>query len=188
MPKPFSPAFPIRTARLILRPFTHDDLEGLHAIRSLPEVARYVPWEPGDLEKTAKALEARIGQTTLTEENQPLTVAVEVAGTGELIGDAMLFWVSEQHRCGEVGYVFHPAHHGRGYATETVMALLELGFDGLGLRRIIGRLDTRNEASARVLERVGMRREAHLVENELFKGEWTDEFVYAILRREWESR
>ncbi|MFD0883633.1 GNAT family N-acetyltransferase [Streptosporangium algeriense] len=174
---------------MVLRPFTHDDLKELHAIRSLPEVARYVPWEPdGDLEATAKALEARMGQTALTEEKQPLTVAVELAATGELIGDAMLFWVSEQHRCGEVGYVFHPGHHGRGYATETVLALLELGFDGMDLRRIIGRLDARNDASARVLERAGMRREAHLVENELFKGEWTDELVYAILQREWRAR
>ncbi|MBB4919857.1 GNAT family N-acetyltransferase [Streptosporangium saharense] len=185
---PFSPTFPIRTDRLILRPFNHDDLEGLNAIQSLPEVARYVYWEPRDLDESAEALEIRIGQTTLTEEKQPITVAVELAETGELIGDAMLFWQSEQHRSAEVGYVFHPRHHGRGYATETVAALLELGFDGMGLHRIFGRIDARNDASARVLERVGMRREAHLVENEFVKGEWTDEVVYAILRREWRAR
>jgi len=65
--------------------------------------------------------------------------------------------------------------------------MLRLGFEGLGLHRITGRLDGRNAASARVLERLGMRREAHLVENELVKGEWTDEVVYAMLDREWRA-
>jgi RimJ/RimL family protein N-acetyltransferase len=66
--------------------------------------------------------------------------------------------------------------------------MLALGFEGLGLHRIAGRLDGRNVASARVLERLGMRREAHLVENERVKGEWTDEVVYALLAREWVTR
>ncbi len=93
-----------------------------------------------------------------------------------------------QHQQGEIGYTFNPAYHGRGLATETALALLRLGFEGLGLHRITGHLDARNTASARVLERAGMRREAHLVENEFVKGEWSDELVYAMLRSEWEAR
>ena len=65
--------------------------------------------------------------------------------------------------------------------------MLRIGFEELGLHRIAGRLDARNEASARVLERLGMRREAHLVENEFVKGEWTDELVYAMLEQEWRA-
>ena len=95
---------------------------------------------------------------------------------------------SKEHEQGEVGYVFDTAYHGRGYATEAVGALLRLGFEGLGLHRIAGHLDARNTASARVLERAGLRREAHLVENEFVKGEWTDELIYGILRREWAAR
>ena len=64
--------------------------------------------------------------------------------------------------------------------------MLRLGFEGLGLHRIIGRCDGRNAASARAMEKLGMRREAHLRENEIVKGEWTDEMVYAMLRSEWE--
>jgi RimJ/RimL family protein N-acetyltransferase len=94
-------------------------------------------------------------------------------------------WRSAEHRQGEVGYILHPAHERRGYATEGARAMLALGFDGLGLHRIYGRIDARNAASARVLERLGMRREAHLVENEWVKGEWQSELVYAILAREW---
>ena len=98
-----------------------------------------------------------------------------------------LIWRSEEHRIGEVGYLFNPAHAGRGYATEASRALLQVGFEELGLHRIIGRLDVRNAASARVLERLGMRREAHFVQNEWLKGEWTDELVYAMLDREWRA-
>jgi RimJ/RimL family protein N-acetyltransferase len=66
--------------------------------------------------------------------------------------------------------------------------MLHLGFVDLGLHRILGRLDARNAASANVLERLGMRREAHILENEFVKGEWTDELLYAMLAREWIAR
>jgi RimJ/RimL family protein N-acetyltransferase len=79
----------------------------------------------------------------------------------------------------------HPDHQGRGYATEAAAALLELAFDGFGMHRVIGRLEARNTPSARVLEKLGMRREAHFVENELVKGEWQSELVYAVLAAEW---
>ncbi|GAA2906917.1 GNAT family protein [Streptosporangium fragile] len=181
------PSFPIRTARLILRPYTPGDLDALYAIQSLPQVARYLYWEPRDREQTRQSLEAKMAQTALLEEGQTLTLAAELAATGELIGDGMLNWCSRAHRGGEIGYILHPAHHGRGYATEMGRVLLELGFDGLDLHRIVGRLDARNEASARVLERLGMRREAHLVENEFVKGEWASEIDYAILQREWRA-
>jgi RimJ/RimL family protein N-acetyltransferase len=122
-----------------------------------------------------------------TEAGQGITLVADLAQTGELVGDCMLFWRSQEHKQGEVGYIFNPAYHGRGLATEAVGALLRLGFEGLGLHRIAGHLDARNTASARVLERAGLRREAHLVENEFVKGEWTDELIYAILRSEWEA-
>nr|WP_260408620.1 GNAT family N-acetyltransferase [Planomonospora venezuelensis] len=182
------PSYPIRTDRLLLRPFTPADLDALHAMQSLPEVTRYLYWGPRDRRQVQESLEGKLAQTALLDEGQALCLAVEIAATGEVIGDGLLFWHSRTHRSGEIGYVLHPDHHGRGYATETGRALLELGFDGLGLHRVTGRIDGRNTASARVLERLGMRREAHLVENEWVKDEWTDEVVYAILHREWSSR
>jgi RimJ/RimL family protein N-acetyltransferase len=103
------------------------------------------------------------------------------------VGDCTLFWLSQIHQQGEIGFIFHPAFQGRGLASEAAGAMLRLGFEGLGLHRIIGRCDGRNQASAGVMERNGMRREAHLIENEFVKGEWTDELIYAILRREWEA-
>ena len=79
----------------------------------------------------------------------------------------------------------HPEHHGRGYGKEGALLLLRLGFEELRLHRIVGRCDARNAASARLMERLGMRREAHLLENEFVKGEWADELDYAMLEREW---
>ena len=97
----------------------------------------------------------------------------------------MLFFHSVEHRSGEIGWVFHPGYSGRGYATEASHALLHLAFDELGLHRVIARVDARNEASLRLADRLGMRREAHLVSNEWFKGVWSDEIDFAVLEHEW---
>ena len=88
---------------------------------------------------------------------------------------------------GEIGFIVHPDHQGHGYATEAARVLLELAFEHLRLHRVCARLEPRNVASGRVLEKLGMRREAHLVENEFVKNEWQSELVYAMLRREWEA-
>jgi len=185
---PFRPEYPLRTQRLLLRPYAHGDVDGLYAYQRLPEVHRYLYTEPRTRAEVEAIVAERAGLAVLTETDKAITLVAELAQTGELVGDCVLFWRSQEHEQGEVGYVFNPAYHGRGYATEAVGALLRLGFEGLGLHRIAGHLDARNTASARVLERAGLRREAHLVENEFVKGEWADELIYGILRREWEAR
>jgi RimJ/RimL family protein N-acetyltransferase len=86
------------------------------------------------------------------------------------------------------GFSFHPDHHGHGYATESAEALIDLGFHDLHLHRTIGRCDARRTASVGVMERLGVRREAHFVQNEFFKREWGDGFVYAILEEDWRAR
>jgi RimJ/RimL family protein N-acetyltransferase len=84
--------------------------------------------------------------------------------------------------------MFQPRYHGHGYAGEAATEMLRLGFDGAGLHRVIGRADGRNAASARLMDRLGMRREANFIQNEFVKGEWTDEVVYAMLASEWAER
>jgi RimJ/RimL family protein N-acetyltransferase len=112
--------------------------------------------------------------------------AVERA-SGLLVGDVALLWVSERDRTAEVGFIFDPRHQGKGFATEAARALVDWAFTSAGMHRVIGRTEARNAASARVLEKLGMRREAHFVESEWVKGEWQSELVYAILEREWVS-
>jgi RimJ/RimL family protein N-acetyltransferase len=181
----FAPSLPIDTERLLLRPFEPGDLDAVVAIHGDPAVVRYVPWDVRDRAELASALEEKAQRTRLTAEGDGLNLAAVTAEGGELVADMFLMWRSEAHRMGEIGYLLHPAHTGRGYATEAARALLRIGFEQAGLHRIIGRIDGRNTASARVLERLGMRREAEFVENELVKGEWASEVVYAMLDREW---
>jgi RimJ/RimL family protein N-acetyltransferase len=178
------PTYPVRTERLLLRPLTVADADALLAYRSRTDVARYVPFEPMTREVILARIAGDWARTELTEEGH-LTLGIELAATGELIGDAILFWHSRQHGGGEVGYVLHPDHSGHGYATEAARAMLGLGFEQLGLHRIIARVDERNEPSANVCRRLGLRLEARLVANEMFKGEWSNELDFAILADEW---
>jgi RimJ/RimL family protein N-acetyltransferase len=179
------PGYPVRTGRLLLRPLTVADVDALLAYRSRPDVCRYVPFEPMTHEVINERLASHWANTELTDQGQALTLGVEIARTGELIGDVVLFWHSREHSSGEIGYVLNPDFGGHGYATEAAQALLRLGFDELGLHRIIARLDERNTSSADLARRLGMREEARLVHNEFFKGEWTTELDFAMLADEW---
>ncbi len=179
------PMFPIRAPRLDLRPYRLHDLDDMHAFHRLPEVARFLYWEPRDRDETREVLRFKASQVALVAEGDTLALAAIWRAVGRVVGEVNLRWTSRTHRQGEVGFVFNPAFHGRGLATEAAREMLRLGFEELGLHRIVGRCDARNDASARLLRRLGMRREAHFVENEMFKGEWGDEFVYAMLAREW---
>jgi len=182
------PAYPLQTERLLLRPFTPGDLDALLAIQSRDDVTRYLYWDPRTAAEVREVLDRKVRSTAIVAEGDNLSLAAVLRESGELIGDCSLRWVSAEHRQAEIGFIFHPDHHGWGYATEAAAALLALAFDGLRVHRVIGRLEARNTASARVLERLGMRKEAHLVENEHVKGEWQSEIVYAQLEREWASR
>ena len=183
---PFRPEYPIRTQRLLLRPYQPGDTDAVYAYHRLPETARYLENEPMSLAEAKALVTRRIGSATLASVGEALNLVVELAKTRAVVGDCVLFWCGEGQA--EVGYVLNPAYYGHGYATEAVGVLLRLGFEDLGLHRIAARCDARNTASARVMERAGLRREAHLVQSEFVKGEWTDELIYAILRREWQAR
>ena len=180
-----SPDWPLETERLRLRPYEKSDLDAYHAIRSQPEVVRYLYEDPLTLEQARKKLELLVDSRTLDAEDDWLAAAISLRDPGTYLGDVAFHWVSVQHRTGEVGFVLDPRHQGHGYATEAARAMLDWGFGTFGLHRTIGRTEARNAASARVLEKLGMRCEAHLVENEWVKGEWQSELVYAILDREW---
>jgi len=182
------PDYPLETDRLLLRPFSAEDLDAWFEYQSRPDVARFLPWEARDAEQTRRALTTKIGQHEIVEEGGGLALAVVLREGGTLVGDVSLVWLSREHRQGEIGFVFHPDHHGRGYATEAAEVMLRLAFAGLGLHRVIGRCDALNTASARLMVRLGMRQEAHFVHNEIFKGDWGDELVFALLATEWHER
>lgn len=179
-----TPAWPLRTARLELRPFRTEDVDGLLPLHSDPVAVRYVPYAPRDRDGVVAVLARKTANTALRAEGDLLELAV-VLPDGTLVGDVLLALRSVADETLEVGYLFATAHGGRGYATEAVRALLDLAFGPLGARRVVARVDARNDASRRLLARLGLRQEAELVENEWFKGELSTEVDFAVLRREW---
>jgi RimJ/RimL family protein N-acetyltransferase len=181
------PDFPLRTARLVVRPYVDTDLADLADIQRRPEVMRYLYGEPRDLDEVRIVLGEKIEQRVLAGEGDRLSLAVEWTETGRVVGEVSLVWRSAQHRQAEIGFVFHPDAWGKGLAVEAATVVLDLAFAGYALHRVAGRCDARNEASARLMERLHMRREAHFVQNEWFKGEWGDELVYAVLAHEWQT-
>ncbi|THG30950.1 GNAT family N-acetyltransferase [Naasia lichenicola] len=185
---PFRPSLPLETERLLLRPLTSADTDALLAYRSDEESCRYLPFPPMDRTEIDRRLREQWGRVTFDGPEQNITLGVTLKSTGELVGDVVLFLHSPTSRTGEIGYVLHPNQVGSGYASEAATALLRVAFDELGLHRVVGRLDARNDASARVLERIGMRQEALLREDEWFKGEWSSTLIYAILEQDWAAR
>jgi RimJ/RimL family protein N-acetyltransferase len=152
------------------------------------EVARYLYWGPRTRDQSIEKLEQVKRLTSFDTEGHAIRLAAVLPESGAVIGDISLSHVSVEHQQGEIGFVINPDHQRRGYATEACSALLRLGFEDLGLHRIAGRADPRNAGSVGVMERLGMRREAHFRESELIKGDWGDEVVYAILAAEWKAR
>ncbi len=151
-------------------------------MRSREDVVRWLYWDAPTEDQTRAWLEGILARPPETG----TTLAVELRDSGELVGHVNVT-VDPDNRQGEIGFIFDPAHQGHGYATEASGALVAHAFEHYDLHRVSGRLEPRNLASARVLEKLGMRREAHLIENEWVKGEWQSEAVYALLAREWSA-
>lgn len=181
------PEFPLRTERLVLRPFTAADVDDVWAYQRQPEVARHMLWAAREREQTRLVVEEMAGEVALRASGDCLSLAVFWPVENRVVGQVELVWHSAEHRQGEVGYVFNPDHHGGGLATEAVREVLRLGFEEFGMHRIVGRCSARNAASIRLLERLGFRREAHFVHSMLVKNEWREELVYAQLRNEWRT-
>lgn len=187
MSSPVQPPYPLRTERLSLRPVTMGDLDAIHAHRSMPTVALYLPHEPHSREDTVALLERMTEQSALSEPGQWLDLAVELDGA-RVVGEVVLKWDADDQRQGEIGFAFHPSVKGTGVATEATIAVLRMAFEQFGWHRVIGICDILNLRSSALMERVGMRREAVFREAEWFKGRWTTMCHYAMLQHEWQAR
>jgi RimJ/RimL family protein N-acetyltransferase len=179
------PSFPLMTPRLSLRPFQRGDVDAVFAYRQRVDVARYLADGPMSREACADAIVVRANQLSFREENDRIVLAVERQAEGDVIGEIVLIWRNVAARQAELGYVFHPDFAGQGYATEAARRLVNFGFCELGLHRIFARCDPRNIRSFALMERLGMRREAHFREHTLHRGAYVGEYIYAVLEAEW---
>ena len=180
-------SWPLRTERLTIRRATTADAAPTWEFRRLEPVGRWLTRLPASLEDYRTQFE--------DPERLASTLVVELGG--QVIGDLMLkiedAWtqaeVAEQGKGvqAELGWVLHPDHTGRGYAREAVRELIRLCFEDLGLRRLTANCFAANEASWRLMERLGMRRELYAVRESLHRsGEWLDGAGYALLADEWD--
>jgi RimJ/RimL family protein N-acetyltransferase len=182
-----APTYPRSTPRMTLRPYETRDLAALYDMFGREDVCRYLPWGPMDLEQARAKLEQRLRQTRIEKDGDSIVIAAVETATGRHVGEFMLKATNTERRQGEIGWSLHPDAHGRGLATEGAREMLRVGFDELGLHRIIAESDPRNAASIRVMERLGMRREGEFADSWFLKGEWVGETIYAMLESEWRA-
>jgi len=176
----------LSSARLRLRRLHRDDGEALCAYRSLPEVARYQSWDSFGPDDAARLIESQL----TAEPDIPGTwfqLAIVEAATGDFIGDCGLHCPKDNSRQMELGITLSPRHQGCRYATEAVECLLDYLFGTLHKHRVFASTDVLNRPAAGLFRRLGFRQEAHLVEHLWFKGHWGSEYLFALLKREWEE-
>lgn len=183
----------LRTGKLLLRPFVPGDAPAFARYRSDPDVARYQSWtSPYSLAAAEELVTQMQGRHLVPprpgEWNQ---VAIQLTdaqpGDTTLIGDCVFRVHPDDVGQAGIGFTSSKPLQHLGYATQAVRALLRALFDDMGLHRVTAACDVENRSSQRVLERVGMRREAHFVQNMFFKVAWRSEYAYAILRSEWSA-
>jgi RimJ/RimL family protein N-acetyltransferase len=180
-------AMQLETRRLLLREYTLDDWPAVNAYTSDPQVVQYMSFGPTTPEQTREHLQWAIAAGA----EQPRSLyelGVVLRSENRLIGTATLQVDSRERRQAHFSYLFHREFWGQGYATEAIRHLIHFGFTELHLHRVADDCDARNLASARVMEKLGMRREGHLRETIWKDGHWYDEYLYAILAHEWDRR
>jgi RimJ/RimL family protein N-acetyltransferase len=165
------------------------DVDDVHAYQSNPEVCRYLLFEPRTRDEVAVRVAKYATARVLSGDGDFWQLAiVREDDPGRVIGDVFFMIKDAANATCEIGWTLHPDHTGLGYMTEAAAAVLDIAFANLGMHRAIANLDPRNHASARLCSRLGMRREAHYVEDLWFRGAWADTAIYAILDREWAAR
>ena len=176
---------PIVTERLRLRPFEVDDLPTFVAYRRDHQVARYQSWETTYSMGDAARLLASQPDDPLGQSGEWLQLAAVDRETGVLLGDCALRVTTDQPATAEIGVTFAAGSQGRGLASEALEALVTMLFERHGMHRVFAEADDRNARVHRVLELLGFRCEARLLEADWFKGEWSTRRIYAVLEREW---
>ena len=178
----------LESARLWLRPFQDSDLETFLAYRNDPLVAQYQSWNVPYPRESGVQFFEQLKAAHPNTQGEWYQVALELKSTGELIGDVAFCTLVYDDRQALMGYSLARPFWHAGYAFEAVTCLLRYLFEERTLHRVIAECDVENVASWKLLEKLGFRREAHLVENILFKGKYGSEYHYALLGREWQKR
>ncbi|SEM24690.1 Protein N-acetyltransferase, RimJ/RimL family [Luteibacter sp. UNCMF331Sha3.1] len=172
------------TARLHLDRLAGSDAPSLFAYRGDEAVARFQGWKPATIDEV-EAFIARQTAQPFAVSGSWFQLAIREKAGGELLGDLGVHFPPTRDDAIEFGVSLRPDRQGRGYAREAMGAMLDQAFGPWGYRRAVGSVDPRNVASIALLRSLGFRQEAHHVEAYLFRGEWVDDVIFAMLAREW---
>lgn len=178
---------PIETDRLTLRSFEPGDIDGLTDYHALPAIQRYAFTLTRHRDEVATALKVMCAQVSLQRPGDILTLAMICRKNGQLAGHVSLHWSDATAGQGEVRFLVNPRHAGQGLVTEALEALFDLAFGHFQIHRLFVRCDGRSRHSIKLVQRLGMRLEAHYREHALFQGEWDEELHFAMLDREWQQ-
>lgn len=175
---------PILTERLSIGPLAIRDAEAMFCYRSDPLICRYQNWEPASVQEIVDFISSQ-AVSGIDSPGRWYQLGLFLRASGQLAGDVGIHVQAFDPRQVEIGITLAREFHGRGLATEALKAVLGYLFTRLGKHRVYGSVDPRNAPSLRLLERVGMRREAHFIESLWFKGAWADDVIFAMLEREY---
>lgn len=173
----------LQTSRLLLRPFAETDAEAIYALQSNPRVLR--DWDAPPWTDRAHAQSFIAACRQMEEDGSGARLAIETVAERLFIGWCSMFRWNPVYRSLGIGYCLDEPAWSKGYATEAVRAMLHWAYDVLDLNRVEAELDTRNAASARVLEKLGFAREGMKREDCIVAGEVSDSWIYGLLRRDW---
>jgi len=177
----FTPFPNLETERLQLRRVVKEDLNEIFALRSNPETMKYIP---RPLVKTKEdALEHIAMIDAKIETNEGINWAITIKGNPKLIGIIGHYRIKPENYRAEIGYMLDPEFHGKGIIPEAIKGVVDYGFQVMQLHSIEAIIDPENTASARVLEKSGFVKEAHLKENEYYEGRFLDTVIYSILNK-----
>ena len=174
------------TPRLNIRDFYQKDIQPFFQYRADTEVARYQSWSDFSLEDAENFFQAQ-QQAIFTRKDSWYQIAIAEKDSDRLIGDFAFHFLDEEPPQLEIGFTFSTAFQGKGYANEALTALVEYAFSQLNIHRIIAITDTKNAAAEQLLTACRFRKEAHYINNIFFKGSWGDEFLFALLKQEWQE-
>ncbi len=174
--------FPIETNRLVLREFCEEDLAAFSAYRNDPEVAKYQSWSDYNM-NDAKSFYHTQKQLAFNTDNTWFQIGISKKGSEKLIGDLAVHFFDDSNQA-EIGFTLSKEAQKQGYAQEAVAKVVDILFNKYNKHRITATIDTRNNEARKLLEKLNFRREGHYIKNIFFKGEWSDEYSYALLKED----
>ncbi|MEL6836511.1 MAG: GNAT family protein [Bacteroidota bacterium] len=173
------------TSRLLLRPVVLTDKKAMFAYRSDAQANQYQGWVPKSMEEVASFIQKQ--PQTFNLPDSWFQLAIVHQESERMIGDLGVHFTGSQNKQVEVGFTLDKDYQGQGYAREAVTRLIDYLFGELGKHRITASIDPKNLPSIKLVERLGLRKEAHFKESLYFKGEWVDDIIYAMLQWEWKA-